>query len=196
MHVDTSRFALKTNLATLKTEVDYLDSDKLAPVPFDLSRWSDVVENDVAKKTVYEILAAKVKNVDTSAFVLKTKYQTDKTELETKIPDVTDFVKEAKLTELENKIPGIKSLATKAALSAVENEILDVSSLVQKAVYDTKNSELGKKPTDHNYDKYITTPEFNTLAADAFNVKLAQVNLVTKIDFDGKLMNLKKNYFK
>ena len=142
MHVDTSRFALKTSLATLKTEVDYLDSDKLAPVPFDLSRWSDVVKNDVAKKTVYEILAAKVKNIDTSAFVLKTKYQTDKTELETKIPDVTDFVKEAKLTELENKIPGIKSLATKAALSAVENEILDVSSLVQKAVYDTKNSEL------------------------------------------------------
>ena len=45
------------------------------------------------KKTVYDKLAAKVNNIDTSDFVLKTKYQTDKTELEKKIPDVTNFVK-------------------------------------------------------------------------------------------------------
>ena len=92
-HVDTSSFALKTNLANLKTEVDKLDIDKLAPVPVDLSKLSDVVKNDVVKKTVYDKLAAKVNNIDTSAFVLKTKYQTDKTELEKEIPDVTDFVK-------------------------------------------------------------------------------------------------------
>ena len=49
------------------------------------------------------------------------KYNTDKTELENKIPNVTDFVKKAKLTELENKIPDISSLATKTALAAVEN---------------------------------------------------------------------------
>ena len=60
---------------------------------------SDVVKNDVVKKTVYDKLAAKVNNVDTSAFVLESKYQTDKTELENKIPDVNDFVKKAKLTE-------------------------------------------------------------------------------------------------
>ena len=99
-HVDTSRFALKTNLASLKTEVDKLDIDKLAPVPVDLSKLSDVVKNDVVKKAVYDKLAAKVNNIDTSAFVLKTKYQTDRTELEKKIPNVTDFVKETKLTEL------------------------------------------------------------------------------------------------
>ena len=92
-HVDTSSFALKTNLANLKTEVDKLDIEKLAPVPVDLSKLSDVVKNDVVKKTVYDKLAAKVNNIDTSAFVLKTKYQTDKTELEKEIPDVTDFVK-------------------------------------------------------------------------------------------------------
>ena len=56
------------------------------------------------KKTVYDKLAAKVNNIDTSNFVLKTKYQTDKTVLEKKIPDVTDFVKKSKLTELKKKV--------------------------------------------------------------------------------------------
>ena len=79
-HVDTSSFALKTNLANLKTEVDKLDIDKLAPVPADLSKLSDVVKNDVVKKTVHDKLVAKVNIIDTSDFVLKTKYQTDKTE--------------------------------------------------------------------------------------------------------------------
>ena len=51
-HVDTSSFALETNLANLKTEVDKLDIDKLLPVPVDLSKLSDVGKNDVVKKTV------------------------------------------------------------------------------------------------------------------------------------------------
>ena len=102
------------------------------PVPVDLSKLSDVVKNDVVKKTVYDKLVAKVNNIDTSDFVLKTKYQTDKTELEKKIPDVTDFVKKTKLTELENKIPDVRSLATETALSAVESKIPSVSSLVKK----------------------------------------------------------------
>ena len=131
-HVDTSSFALKTNLANLKTEVDKLDIDKLAPVPIDLSKLSDVVQNDVVKKAIYDQLAAKVNNIDTNDFVLKTKYQADKAELEKKLPDVTDFVKKTKLTELENKIPGVSSLATKTALTAVENKILSVSTLVKK----------------------------------------------------------------
>ena len=58
-----------------------------------MSKLSDAVKNHVVKKTVYDKLAAKVSNIDTSAFILKTKYQTDKTELEKEIPDVTDFVK-------------------------------------------------------------------------------------------------------
>ena len=96
-----------------------------------MSKLSNVVKNDVVKKTVYDKLAAKINNIDTSDFVLKTKYQTDKTELEKKIPDVTNFVKK-KLTELENKIPDVSSLATKTALTAVENKIHSVSSLVKK----------------------------------------------------------------
>ena len=78
-----------------------------------MSKLSYVVKSDVIKKSVYDELAAKVNNVDTSDFALKTKYNTDKTELEKKIPDETDFVKQVKLTELENKITDISNLATK-----------------------------------------------------------------------------------
>ena len=58
-------------------------------------------------------MVAKVNHTDTSDFVLQTEYQTDKTELEKKIPDVSDFVKKVKLTKLENKIPDISNLAKK-----------------------------------------------------------------------------------
>ena len=109
--VDTSSFALKTNLANLKTEADNLDIDKLAPVPVDLGKPSDVAKNDVIKITVCDELVAKVDNINTSDFVLKTKYQTGKTKLENKIPDVSNLVKKTKLTELENKIPDISNLA-------------------------------------------------------------------------------------
>ena len=84
-HIDTSNFALKTNLASLKIEADKLDIDKLAPVPVDLSKLSDVVKSDVVTNVVYDELAANVNNMDTSDFVLKSKYQTDKGELEKKI---------------------------------------------------------------------------------------------------------------
>ena len=89
-------FALKTNLANLETEVDKLDIDKLVPVLAGLSKLSDVVKNDIVKKTVDDKLVAKVNNIDTSDFVLKTKYHTNKTELEKKIPNVHDFYKKAK----------------------------------------------------------------------------------------------------
>ena len=110
--------------------------DKLAPVPVNLSKLSYVIKNDVVKKAVYDKLAAKVNNIDTSAFASKTKYQTDKTELEKKIPNATDFVKKTKLTELENEIPDVSRLPTKTALTAVENKIPSVSSLVRKIDYD------------------------------------------------------------
>ena len=62
--------------------MDKLDIDKLVPVPVDLSKLSDVVKNDVVKKTVYDKLVAKVNSIDTRTFVLKTKYDTDKSEIE------------------------------------------------------------------------------------------------------------------
>ena len=72
-HVDTSSFALKSNLASLKTEFDNLDIDKLVPVLVDLSKLGDVVKNDVVTKAVYDKLVPKVHNIDTSEFVLRTK---------------------------------------------------------------------------------------------------------------------------
>ena len=81
---------------------------------------------------MYDKLVAEVDNTDTSDSVLKTKYNADKKELKKKIPNVTDYVKKAKLTEFKNKIPDVSSLATKAALTTVENKIPDVSNLVKK----------------------------------------------------------------
>ena len=72
-HIDTSRFALKTNLANLKTEVDKLDIDKLVPVPTDWSKLSNVVKNEVVKKNVYDKLVTNVNSIDTTGFVLKTR---------------------------------------------------------------------------------------------------------------------------
>ena len=92
-HVDTSSFTLKTNLANLKTEVDKLDIDKLATAPVDLSKLSNVVKNDVVKKTVYDKLVAKRNNIDTSDFVLKNSFNTKFTGLENKIPNTSGFVK-------------------------------------------------------------------------------------------------------
>ena len=86
------------------------------------------------------------------------------------------------------------SLVTKSALTALEIKIPNVSSLVKKTNYDTKISELGKKLTFHNHGKYITTPEFNTLAGDVFNARLAQANLITRTDFDAKLSSLAKSW--
>ena len=192
-HVDTSSSALKTNLANLKTAVDKLDIDKFVPVPVDLSKLSDVVKNDVVKKDVYDKLVARVNNIETSGFVLKTKYDTDKSELENKIPDTSGLVKKtdygAKIADIEGKIPDVSNLATKTALTAVENKIRKVSNLYKKTDYNTK---VESKLNNHNYDKYIDTSEFSKLAADVFNARLAQANLVTKIDFDDKLLSLNR----
>ena len=86
-HVDVSSFALKTNLADLKTEVDKIDVDKLKTVPVDLAKLSNVVNNNVVKKTEYNKLVGKADNIDTTKFVLKTTYDSDKSDLEKKISD-------------------------------------------------------------------------------------------------------------
>ena len=127
-------------------------------------------------------------------FVLKTTYDTDKTELEKKIPDTSGLVKKTnyitKSTEIEGKVLDVSNLAAKTALTTVENKIPDVSSLVNKTDYSTKITEIENKLNNHNHDKYITTPEFNTLAANVFNARLAQANLVAKTNFDSKVSSL------
>ena len=110
-HVATSSFALKTNLANLKNEVDKLDIDKLVTVPVDLSKLSDLVKNDVIKKTDYNAKIA---------------------DIEGKIPDVTNLATKTALITVENKIPDVRGLARKTTLTAVENKILDISILQQE----------------------------------------------------------------
>ena len=102
-HVDVSGFASKANLASLKTEVDKIDVDKLKTVPVDLAKLSNVVVNDVVKKTEYDKLVGKVYNIDTTNFVLKTKYEKDGSDfadkikkVDKKIPDVSGLVKKNK----------------------------------------------------------------------------------------------------
>ena len=70
-----------------------------------------------------------------------------------------------KITELQNKIPDISNLATKIALTTVENKIPNVSNLVKKTDYDTKVTKIENKLNNDNEDKHIDTPEFNKLAA-------------------------------
>ena len=91
--VNVSKFALKANLANLKTEVDKMDITKLT-VPDDLAKLSNAVKNDAVKTTEYNKLVTKVDNIDTTGFVLKTTYDTDKSDLEKKI------------SSAEKKIPG------------------------------------------------------------------------------------------
>ena len=86
--------------------------------------------------------------------------------------------------KLKNKIPSTAGLATTSALTAIENKIPSISNLVKKTDYDTKVTEIEKKLTDHNQDKYIDNSRFNTLATNFFNASIAQANLITKTDFD------------
>ena len=62
--------------------------------------------------------------------------------------------------------------------------------MVKKTEYNTKDTEIENKLNNHNHDKYITTPDFNTLAADLFNKILAQANLVVKTNFDNTISSL------
>ena len=91
-------------MTSLKTKVDKSDIDKLVPVPADLSKLSDVVKNDVVKKTEYNKLVAKVDSIGITNFVKKTKYE----------KDGSDF--EDKINKIDNKIPDIISLVKKQIL--------------------------------------------------------------------------------
>ena len=137
IHVDTSSFALKSNLASLKTEVDKLDIDKLKslpnnlsnlknkvdeldidklkPVPADLSKLSNVVKNEVLKKTEFN---AKIKNIEDKI--------TDITNLDTKT------ILNTNINEVKTEIPRLSGLATASSLTAVENKMPNVSNLVKK----------------------------------------------------------------
>ena len=128
-HVDDSSFALKSNLASLRTEVDKIDADKLKAVPVDLAKLSNVVENGVIKKTEYNSLKTKVDNIDVSGLLPTSTFNSKITEVE------------GKITTVDGKIPDISglvtktsiiSLASKTKLKNLENKIPNSNAFVKK----------------------------------------------------------------
>ena len=102
-HVDVSSHATKTNLATLKTEVDKIDTDKLKTVPADLAKLSNVVKNDVVKKTDFSA----------DDYVRKTKFSADTNALDDKIDKV------------DKKIPDVSNLAIKSSITVLMKDLDD-----------------------------------------------------------------------
>ena len=184
-HVDVSGFASKTNLAALKTEVDKIGADKLKTAPVDLAKLSNVVKNEVVKKTDYNAKVTniegqiagvtkntldnlgditKLKAVDTSNFVLKTKLASDVTTLENKIDAV------------DKRIPDISGLATKTSLNdylqnskfnskvtEVENKIKDTDIIAKSA--NTKANTIRSDLTDYA-KKTDVANDFTTIKND------------------------------
>ena len=168
-HVDTSSFALKTNLANLKTEVDKLDIGKLKPVPVDLSKLSDVVKNDVVKKDVYNKLVANVDNIDTNDFLLKTNHNTKITKLENKILDISNLATKAdyntKVTEIENKLHDHnhdKYIDT-SEFTNFCNSRLTQANLITKTDFDVKLLNLNRKITQNKSKRLLIEDELNKL---------------------------------
>ena len=134
-----SNLALKSNLARLKAEIDIIDVEKLKIFPVGLSKLSNVENNEVVKKNVYDKLVAKVNNIDTSRIFKKTKYDTALMHTK-KILVLVDLLKKwiimQKLLKQNEKIPRITGLAATAALTIVENKPPDARNFVKKTDYD------------------------------------------------------------
>ena len=105
-HVYISSFSLKLDLVYLKTEVDKLDIDKLTPVHNNLAKLSNVVKNNVIKKTEYDKLVSKVNGIDTTNFISKPKYEKNRSDFEDKI------------NKVDKKIPVVSGLVQKIDFNA------------------------------------------------------------------------------
>ena len=194
----------------MKSKVDNLDIDMLAPAPVELSKLSDVVKHDVAEKDVYN---SKIKDIpDITNLAANTTPNAKINEVKNKLRGITNLATNialnAEINEVQNKIPNITNLdttTTTAALIAVKSKITIVRNLVKKNNYNSKFSEIENKiSTSHDHDEYITTQEFNNLISENWTARLAQANLasksnianfVKKTDFADKLKNLNKNVF-
>ena len=216
-HVDTSSFALKTNLANLKTEVDKLDIDKLKPLPDDVSKLSNVVTNEVVKRTDYNSKITEIENKipdisnlatktelttvenkipDISDLVKKTDYNTKIAEIEGKIPDISNLATKTSLTSVENKVPNISNLATKTALTAVENKIPDLSNLATKTALTNLSNivpDINTLIKKSDYNTKIKEIDNKYVSNTVFDSKLAQANVITKRSFDAKIIELENN---
>ena len=163
----------------MKTEVNKIDVDKLKKTPADLAKFSNVVKNDVVKKTDYNTLKNKVDAIDTLKFVSRTNFTTDTNALddkidkvEKKIPDISGLATKSSVTRLiteqedytdkvKKEIPDISGLASKTELTAVENKIPDISGLATTSALTVVENKI---------------PDITSL--------------ITKTDFDTKLKNV------
>ena len=197
---DASGFASKTNLAALKTEVDKIDTDKLNTVPDDLAKLSNVVKNDVVKKTDYNTLKSKVDGIDVSKYVGRTKYETDGKAIfdkidavEKKIPVLTDLFTTARFNHEKNL------LAAKTALTTVENKIPDVSTLAIKtslssllpvSTFNSKVTELEGKVTtvDNKFSGFVKKTDYG---AEITKIKN---DYATNASLDSRLNDLKAQH--
>ena len=173
-HADVSSYATKTNLAALKTEVDKIDVDKLKTTPADLAKLSNVVKNDVVKKTDYNTLKNKVDAIDTLKFVSRIKFTTDTNALddevdkfEKRIPDISGLATKSSVTHLiteqedytdkvKKKIPDISGLASKSELTAAENKIPDISGLATTSALTVVENKIP------DITSFITQADFDT----------------------------------
>ena len=150
---------------------------------------SNIVNNGVVKKTVYDKLLVKVNNIDISGFLIwhrEIRLRKENEWCRQKIPDNNELVKKisyiAKISELEGKIPSNTNLATTAALTIVENEIPDVNNLVKKETnYDAEILDLKSK--------YFTTADYNKFTNKKVDLKMKQKGLVNKSDITGFINN-------
>ena len=114
-HVDVSSYATKTNLAASKSEVDKIDTDKLKTVPTDLSKLSNVVKNDVVKKTDYNTKVTSIENQIAGVTKNTVDNLADITKL--KAVDTSNFILKTKLTAavntLDNKIDCVEKKKTR-----------------------------------------------------------------------------------
>ena len=151
-----------TNLSNLKSKIDKLDVDKLVPVPVDLSKQSDVVENLAVKKTEYSVRIKDIEDEipDITNLATNTTLNAKTNEAKKEIPSInnlpTTVTINAKINEVKNKILNITSLASTTALTTDENKIPNVSNFVEKTHYNAKTREIENKiTTDYNHGKYI-----------------------------------------
>ena len=175
-HADVSSFASKTNLAALKTEVDKINVDKLKTVPDDLAKLSNVVKNEVVKKTDFSA----------DNYVTRTKFSTDTNALDDKIdkvdkkiPDVSNLVTKSNVTilvrDLDDRIDRIKikDYAKKASLI----------SYMLTSTFNTKSTELENKIKDADIIAKSAVTKANSIKSDLnyYAKKIDVANDITTI---------------
>ena len=175
-HVDVNSFASKTNLAALKTEVDKIDVDKLKTTPTDLDRLSNLVKNDVVKKTDYNTKVTsieaqiagltkntvdnladitKLKAIDTNSFVTRTKFSADTNALDDKIDGVekkTDISGLATKTSLNDYL---QTSTFNSNVTEVENKVKDTDIIAKSA--NTKENTIRSDLTDYAKKAEVAT---------------------------------------